>query len=181
MTTELSAKEQALVGIGAAIASGCQPCTAKYIEAARTAGACERSIRLAVETAIEERQRATHAMAEWAQQVQGRIPPLDASFRVEKQKNTALIAAVAAHTVHSTATLDGNLSNALKQGWTPTQVEEALDVARAIARVAAKNTEAAAGAGSSASQEADGSGCSIPHTPSAKSEPASCGCGCSGA
>lgn len=177
MTTGLSAKEQALVGIGAAVASGCQPCTAKYIETARTAGACERSIRLAVETAIEERQRATKAMAEWAQQVQGHIPPLDASFRVEKQKNTALIAAVAAHTVHSTATLDANLSNVLKQGWTPTQVEQALDVARAVAKAATKNAETAAGAGYSASQEADGSCCNMP---SAESAPSSCDCGCSG-
>jgi len=137
----LTAKERTLVGIGAAIASGCQPCTAKYVQGARSAGACERSIRLAIETALTERQKATDAMAAWAREVQGVVANVDDSFRVEKRRNTALIATVAAHVIRSAATLNGNLGQAQEQGWSNDQIAQALSLGQRVAGAAQENVE----------------------------------------
>jgi len=178
MTTELTTKEQTLVGIGAAIASGCQPCTAKYVQAARTAGACERSIRLAVETALAERQKAMDAMAEWARTVQGTIPVVDDSFRAEKRRNTALIASVAAHAVHSTATLDGNLEQARELGWSVAQVEQALAIGRGIATVAAQKADATVNRTEIDSPQASGSCSDEPVERRNGPAPSTTGCGC---
>lgn len=177
MTTGLTIKEKALVGIGAAVASGCQPCTARYVQAARTAGACERSIRLAIETGIAERQKATDAMAEWARSVQGAIPVVDESFRAEKRKNTVLIAGVAAHVIHSTAALDANLSQALALGWSVAQVGQALGVGRSTADVAAQNADAVIAKLGIVRTSSTGSHCdgAVEHDAPV---PGSSGCGC---
>jgi len=185
MTTGLTAKEHTLVGIGAAIASGCQPCTAKYVQAARTAGVCERSIRLAIQTALAERQKATEAMAQWAQMVQGTVPVVDDSFQTEKRKNTALIASVAAHVIHSTATLDANLAQALESGWSPEQLEQALGIGRGVTTVAAKNAELQVGGAGIGNASVTESCCEesarASTTPVASASGCGCTSGCSGA
>jgi len=81
---ELNQKEQSLIAIGASVAAGCQPCTAYHVKAARTAGACERSIALAVETALTGRTSATAGMGEWAARCQGAKPEIDAEFRCNR-------------------------------------------------------------------------------------------------
>lgn len=185
MTTELTTKEQTLVGIGAAIASGCQPCTAKYVQAARAAGACERSIRLAIETALSERHKATDAMADWAREVQGTVPVVDDSFRADKRKNVALIAAVAAHVVHSGATLSANLAQASDMGWSAAQVQQALGIGFGVADAAEKNADAVVGEAATGTACATGScGESVAErrdTPSANKSTCGCTTGCAGA
>jgi hypothetical protein len=143
-TNPLSAKEKSLVGIGAAIAAGCQPCTRSLIQSARAAGACERGIRLAIEAGLAARTRATEAMALWAETEQGQAPALDASFRLEKEKLAALISAAATYAAHSTATLANQIVNAEVHDWTKVQIAEAFTVGRAVAQSAAKKVEAAA-------------------------------------
>ena len=99
---ELPAKEKILVGIGAAVAAGCRPCTRTLLRAARTAGACERSIRLAIETGLYAGTCATREVAAWAEAEQGAAPELDAAFRGEKEKLVAMVLAGAALAANST-------------------------------------------------------------------------------
>lgn len=82
-SNSLSTKERALIGLGAAIGAGCQPCTRILIQAARKAGACERGIRLAIESGLVARTNATEAMVRWGEPEQGEPPILDAAFRAE--------------------------------------------------------------------------------------------------
>jgi AhpD family alkylhydroperoxidase len=82
---ELNQKEQSLIAIGVSVAAGCQPCTAYHVKAARTAGACDRSIALAVETALAGRKSATVAMDERAERCQGARPEIDAEFWAQKR------------------------------------------------------------------------------------------------
>lgn len=142
-TNTLSTKERALVGIGAAIATGCQPCTRILMQLARKAGACERSIRLAVESGLQARVRATEAMASWAEAEQGNAPTLDALFLAEKQRLAALIETAAAYAVNSTATLHNEVEQAEALDWANAQIGEALSIGRAVARTAVQKVEKA--------------------------------------
>jgi hypothetical protein len=174
----LPTKEQALVGIGAAIVAGCQPCTTKLIRSARAAGACERSIRLAIEAGRLASTSAIEAMALWAEREQGQTPLLDESFRREKDKLAALIAAGAAFAAHSTATLDRQLLNAQAYDWTNVQIAEALSVASTVAKTAASKVEAAAARVGLFIAKLDDSCCSESHAADSSQTPASGGCGC---
>jgi hypothetical protein len=178
VTTLLSAKEQALLGVGAAIAAGCQTCTTRLVEVARAAGACERGIQLAIETGILARNEATAAMARWAEHEQGQVPVLDESFRAEKRKLTALIAATATYAVNSTATLEVQIAEAQAQDWTYVQIAQALGVGRAVARTAAEKVESVAKQSGFALVEPKASCCG--GQPSASRAPTQSGCGCAG-
>jgi len=174
----LSAKEQALVGIGAAIVAGCQPCTTRLIRAARAAGACARSIRLAIESGRSASTRAIEAMALWAEREQAQTPVLDESFRLEKEKLAALIAAGAAFAAHSTATLDSQLLNAQAYDWTNVQIAEALSVASTVAKTAAGKVEAAAIRVGFPIAKLDDSCCGEPRAADGNQAVATGGCGC---
>jgi hypothetical protein len=91
MTTRstLSTKDRVLIGTSAAIAAGCQPCTRILIQVACKAGACERGIRLAIESGILARTLATQAMARWGEAEQGEPPALGAASRSEKTRANA--------------------------------------------------------------------------------------------
>ena len=140
----VSAKEKLLVGVGAAITAGCQPCVTSLVQAARKAGACERSIRLAIEVGLAVRASATEAMARWAAAEQGQVPALDETFRLEKEKLAALVSAGATFAARSTATLDSQLLNAQAYDWANAQIAEALAVASAVAKTATEKVECAA-------------------------------------
>ncbi len=174
----LSEKEKVLVGVGAAITAGCQPCTSKLIRAARAAGACERSIRLAIETGLAVRASATEAMALWAESEQGQAPVIDATFRLEKERMSALTSAGATYAANSTATLDGQLENAQAHDWTNGQIAEVLAVASAVAKAAAGKIELAAIRLGFPSTKLDSSCCSDQRAPEATRapEPGSCEC-----
>src|SRR5512141_1408164 len=101
----LSEKEKALVGLGAAVAAGCRPCTQILIRAARAAGAGERGIRLAIESGLYAGTSAARAMEAFAESEQGSTPELDDGFRAEKEKITALILAGAGLAASSTELL----------------------------------------------------------------------------
>jgi hypothetical protein len=177
-TTYLSAKEMALAGVGAAIAAGCQSCTTRLIEVARSTGACERGIRLAIETGILARNEATAAMARWAEREQGQAPLLDEVFRAEKGRLRALIAATAAYAVNSTATLEDQVTEALAQDWTYVQMAQALGVGRTVARTAAEKVETAAKQAGFALVEPRASCCGDQPIVSQAPVPSGCGCAC---
>ena len=141
---ELPAKEKILVGIGAAVAAGCRPCTQTLIRAARAAGACERGIRLAIETGLYAGTCATREMAAWAEAEQGAAPELDAAFRAEKEKLTALVLAGATLAANSTELLGRYLGEAEALDWSKEEIEAALAAAHTVARTAATKVESAA-------------------------------------
>ena len=174
----LSAKEKVLVGIGAAITAGCQPCVRSLIRAARTAGACERSIRLAIETGLAARASSTEAMARWAEAEQGQIPVLDDTFRTEKETFAALVSAGATYAARSTATLDSQLLNAQAYDWTNAQIAEALTVASAVAKTATEKVEIAAASAGFPAGKLDSSCCGALQVSDGTTAPVSAGCDC---
>jgi hypothetical protein len=141
---DLSAKEKILVGLGAAMAAGCRPCTRTLIRAARAAGACERGIRIAIETGLYASTCATRDMATWAETEQGAAPELDTAFRAEKEKLVALVLAGATLAANSTELLGRTLGEAEAVDWSKGQIAFALGAAHTVARTAASKTEAAA-------------------------------------
>jgi hypothetical protein len=177
-SNSLSTKERALIGIGAAIAAGCQPCTRILIQSARKAGACERGIRLAIESGLVARANATEAMAHWGESEQGEPPILDATFRAEKERLASLIVAGASYAANSTATLHREVELAEAQEWSNPQIAEALAIGRAVAKTAAQKVEASATClGFSMAAQADPE-CSAGPSPTADQPPPTGGCGC---
>lgn len=138
-------KESALIAIGAAVAAGCQPCTAYLVKAARIAGACERGVSLAVETALAVRESATRIMDEWAGQCQGGRPQLAPGFRTEKRLIAELAAVAAAAAVNSVPDLKAHLEAARESGATAEQIRAAVAIAGKVKRTAEEKLAAAIG------------------------------------
>jgi len=141
----LPSKEKALVAVGAAIASGCRPCLERTVELARRAGACERSIRLAIETALEARNRQAESLAEWAEQVQGGKPEVDEGFRRERAQLVELITCGSALALRDARSLPARLAGAMETGSNERMIASALAIARSVAETAASVAEEAVG------------------------------------
>ncbi len=138
----LTDKEQSLIALGAAVAAGCQPCTAYLVKAVRAAGACDRSLSLAVETALAGRNSATRAMDDWAERCQGASPDIDAEFRLQKQLVAELTAIAAAVAVNSVPDLQRHLAAARESGARPELIQSAIEIARKIKRTAEDKVQA---------------------------------------
>jgi hypothetical protein len=175
---DLSAKEKILVGIGAAMAAGCRPCTRTLIRAARAAGACERGIRLAIETGLYAGTCATRDMAMWAEAEQGAAPELDTAFRAEKEKLTALVLAGATLAANSTELLGRCLGEAEALDWSKGEIKAALAAAHTVAETAAKKIEAAAARLGFSLQDAPSACCPDGEESEAAEPPAAGGCSC---
>ncbi len=118
-----------------------RPCIAYHVQAARTAGACDRSIALAIETAVSGRTSATATMDEWAEHCQGTRPDIDADFRAQKSLIAELTAIATAVAVNSVADLENHLTAARDIGAPPEQIHVAIEIARKIKRVAEEEIE----------------------------------------
>ncbi len=160
----LTAKEQALISVSASIAAGCQPCTAYHVNAAHSAGACDRSVTLAIETAVSVRESATRAMSDWARRCQSARPEVGASFRDQKRLVAALAAVAAAVAVNSVPDLKKQLEAARGAGASPEQIHAAVAIAGAIQRTAAQKVAEALAEDCCAEQPAE------------VARPAGCGC-----
>ena len=175
---ELLAKEKILVGIGAAVAAGCRPCTRTLLRAARATGACERSIRLAIETGLYAGTCATREMAAWAEAEQGAAPELDAAFRGQKEKLTAMVLAGAALAANSTELLGRYLGEAEALDWSKEEIEAALAAAHTVARTAAAKVESAAARRGFTLKKVTSAYCQEVEESEADAPPATGGCGC---
>lgn len=133
---ELNQMEQTLIALGASVAAGCQPCTLYHMKAARTAGACDKGIALAVETALAGRQSATVAMDKWAERCQGARPEIDAEFRTRRRLSAELTSIAAAVAVNAVPDLQHHLVAARDLGAGVDQIRAAVEIARKIKRVA---------------------------------------------
>lgn len=138
----LSEKERALISLAASVGSGCRPCTEHSVKAVRDAGACERGVRLAVETALAGRASATATMAEWAEGCQGSRPDVDPEFRGGKRLLAELMSIATAVAVNSAPDLEAHLATAQQNGATTGQIRSAIAIARHIQRVAQEKIEA---------------------------------------
>jgi alkylhydroperoxidase/carboxymuconolactone decarboxylase family protein YurZ len=163
----LNEKEKALIGVGAAVAAGCQPCTEHLVKTARAAGACDHSLALAVETAVAVRESATRTMDEWAGQCQGERPQPDSGFRAEKRRFAELTAVAAAFAVNSVPDLRAHLQSARECGATLEEIRVAIAVAGLVKKTAEEKVAAFLG---EQSRSAEGC-CSTP------ASPAGCVCG----
>ena len=131
-----TANDKGLIAVSASVAAGCQPCTEYHIGHAREGGACERSIALAIVTALGVRESATRTMDEWAAACQGARPTPDSEFADRKRLTAELAAVAAAASVNSVPDLKARLETAVRAGATPEQVRAAIAIANAIKRTA---------------------------------------------
>ena len=139
----LSAKDKTLIAVGAAIAAGCRPCLERTVQLARGAGACERSIRLAIEIALEERARQIESLAEWAETVQGGKPEVDEAFRRERARLVELVTCGSALALRDAKSLPARLAGAMETGSNERMIASALAIARSVAETATSVAEAA--------------------------------------
>ena len=137
----LSVKEEALAGLATSIAAGCRPCTRRWLDEARAAGACERGIRLAMETGLSIRTSATSAMADFAASLQVGPPVVDEAFKSERARLVEVFACGAAFAVRSPEDLEHRISLARGRGATSAQMGAALAISRAVCAAASKEVD----------------------------------------
>lgn len=128
----LSAKQGALVGVAASVASGCRPCLRTWVQAARAQGACERGVRLAIETGLAVRAAATQEMADFAEALQGVPPVVDEAFKAERTGLIELFSCVAALCVHSTVGVERHIDSGRGYGVNTEQLSAAAAIGRAV-------------------------------------------------
>ncbi len=127
----LSDKDRELIGIGASIAAGCEPCAKFHLRAARIAGASEVEIGRAVNDALSVRDHATEAMAQVAAEyADARI--LDAESGPQSMLLHELVSVSAAHALNSVGGLEMHVAAARKLGATEGQIRSAIKIASAI-------------------------------------------------
>jgi AhpD family alkylhydroperoxidase len=170
----LSPKEKALIAVGAAIAAGCRPCLERTVQLARGAGACERSIRLAIEVALEARARQIEDLAEWAETVQGAKPEVEEGFRRERARLVELIACGSALALRDAKDLPARLAGAVETGSNARMIASALAIFRSVAETAAGVAEEAIARLVSASAADPVPCCGDIRT--VETAPGSCGC-----
>lgn len=177
----LSTKQKHLIGVGAAVAAGCQPCTNAFVAAAREAGACERGARHALEAGLRSRDGANAAMRTFADQGFPK-PELDEAFRAERKVLEALIGVAAAVAGNSASQVEARVAEALKLGATHAQIRLAGQIALTARKGAQDAADAAfasalgddAKAGCcAAGQDCSSGGCGEPTQAKA---PSACGC-----
>ena len=175
----LCAKEEALAGIAASIASGCRPCTRRWLQAARAQGACERSIRLAIETGLAVRADATREMADFADAQQGSPPDLDDAFRTDRTRLVEVFSCGAALAVRSAVGLERHIDSARGYGATTAQISTAVSIGRAVCTMAGQEVEKVIGRSAlDASPTFSGNWCC--EALSAGAVAPETGCGCAG-
>ena len=138
-------KEKALISVTASIAAGCQPCTEHHVNGARSAGACDRSIALSVETALAVRESASRNMEAWAARCAGPRPEIPEEFQVEKRLVMELAAVAAAVAVNSVPDVLARADSARLAGATPQQILGAVSLATSIRGTAGQKVEVALG------------------------------------
>lgn len=168
---EVTAKQKQLIGIGAAVAVGCPPCTLTFANGARSAGACDRSIRFAVESGLAAREGAGQEISGFASATLSH-PELDAAFRGARVALDALIGVAAAIAGNTPSRVRPALERARSEGATEQELRVAVEVGRTARRGAERETDAAL---MGALGDAEGSVC-CSGSPASAVEPR---CGCS--
>ncbi len=137
----LCAIDEGRAGIAASIASGCRPCTRRWLQAARAQGACERSIRLAIEAGLAVRADATREMADFADAQQSNPPELDDAFRADRARLFEVFSCGAALAVRSAVGVERHIDSARGLGATTAQISTAVSIGRAVCKMAGEQAE----------------------------------------
>ena len=164
----LPVKQRHLIGVGAAIAAGCQPCTASYVTAAKAEGACERGVRFAIERGLEGRDSATVDISGFANESYAQ-PELDATFRSDRAMLGALIQVAAAIASNAASSLKSRIDAARALGATDSHIRTAAKIAETAKRGAESATMTALNAALGLPVEAESASCCgghITETPS---------------
>jgi RNA polymerase sigma factor (sigma-70 family) len=169
----LPTKQKNLIGVGAAIAAGCQPCTSAFVAGARDAGACERGVRFALEIGLRGREAATTAMTSFADATFAH-PEIDAAFRAERAHLEALTALAAAMASNTAALVTTRVQAARAQGATDEQIRLAASIGQQARRGAEKASDAALA--EALGGPAQAGCCAESPTECASKEPSTCGC-----
>jgi RNA polymerase sigma-70 factor (ECF subfamily) len=141
MTTEtLPTKQKHLIGVSAAIAAGCQPCTRAFVDAAKGEGACDRGVRFSLEAGLDGRQAALAAMDTFTEQSFPK-PELDAAFRAERALLGALMGVATALASNAAPLIKQRIAEAKALGATDDQIRLAGQIARTAKRGAEKEAE----------------------------------------
>ena len=178
----LSTKQKHLIGVGAAMAAGCQPCTSSFVAAAREAGACERGARHALEAGLRSRDAANAAMRTFADQGFPK-PDLDDAFRAERKVLEALIGVAAAVAGNAAGLVESRVAEARKLGATHAQIRLAGQIALTARKGAEQTADASfarsVGDHAKAGCCEAGQDCATGGCGEAPAERASVPCGCS--
>jgi RNA polymerase sigma-70 factor, ECF subfamily len=143
MTTEtLPTKQKHLIGVGAAVAAGCQPCTSSFVTAAHSAGACERGVRLSIEAGLASRTETAGSMAAFVDGTFAK-PQIDAAFRAERRQLEALIGVAAAIAGNAASVLEERVRKARELKATDEQIRLAGQIGVTARRGAEKEADAA--------------------------------------
>jgi len=164
----LPVKQRHLIGVGAAIAAGCQPCTSSYVKAAKAEGACERGVRFAIERGLEGRDNATFVMSGFADESFAQ-PDLDAAFRSDRAMLGALIHVAAAIASNAASSLKSRIDAARALGATDNHIRTAARIAETAKRGAESATTAALNAALGLAVEAEPASCCGGHITEATS------------
>jgi AhpD family alkylhydroperoxidase len=140
----LPTKQKHLIGVGAAVAAGCQPCTSSFVAAAHTAGACERGVRMAIEAGLKARNDAGDSMASFVDGAFAK-PEVDAAFKAERKQLEALIAVAAALASNAASVLEARIHSARVLGATDEQIRLAGQIGVTARRGAEKEADAVLG------------------------------------
>jgi RNA polymerase sigma-70 factor (ECF subfamily) len=145
MTVEtLPTKQKHLIGVGAAVAAGCQPCTSSFVAGAHAEGACERGVRLALESGLQARKDAADSMAAFVDKAFAK-PHVDAAFKAERKQLEALIGVAAALASNSASVLEARVRDARELGATDEQIRLAGQIGATARRGAEKEADSALG------------------------------------
>jgi len=173
----LSPEEESLAALAASIAAGCRPCTSHWLDQARAEGASERGVRLAIETGLSVRTRATGAMAEFAASLQTSSLVLDEEFRLQRAGLTEVMACGAAFAVRSTTELEHRIDVARRRGASSARIGTALALARGVRIAAGKEVDkVVAQAGLEVRSKLAGTSCCATQTAADSAPEPACGC-----
>lgn len=139
---KLSQKEKKLVAAAASIASGCLPCTSRYLKPVREAGTTEAEICEVIEIALGVRNNVTQIMAKAAQGNPNHEYPKEEYSGPLGQPMRELVSLGAAMASNSTGGVEVYLSRAREAGATTHQIKTAALLALAIREEAADQAEA---------------------------------------
>jgi AhpD family alkylhydroperoxidase len=140
----LTETQQELIAVGVSIATGCKPCTAFHVKAARAVGASDADIRQAVDDALSVRRNSTEVMARLADKLLGNGPRSEVNAAPEKSLIGELVSSGAALAVNCGDHLEAHVIAARTLGATEHHIQTTLVIARAVKNMAGQKVEAVA-------------------------------------
>lgn len=139
----LSNRDRELIGLGASVASGCEPCTKFHVRAARIAGATDAEIAQAVQDALSASAHVAEAMAQFAGEHYA-APKSEILAAGAEPLIRELVSLSAAYAANGASDIEPHIEAARAVGATDLQILAAIKIAGAVEGLAARKVEEAA-------------------------------------